>query len=161
MSNPLLRPNDPRFQKPDVRDAEGKNRFAEAGEKRDPTAKSGDVYAATSTEDARPFDPRYEAQQRSRAVLWLFLGGIGWGAALVGMVSLLGLYDTSWISPLLGLVPAGAGWLLAYEELKAIRTGAIASEAAPRTRHALWLGFTAVLACGSLIIAMIYRDMTS
>ena len=161
MSNPLLRPNDPRFQKPDVRDAEGKNRFGETGEKDNVAATHGDVFAATSADKARPFEPRYEAQQRSRAVLWLFLGGIGWGAALVGMVSLLGLYDTSWVSPLLGLIPAGAGWLLAYEELKAIRTGAIASEAAPRARHALWLGFTAVLACGSLLVAMIYRDVTS
>jgi hypothetical protein len=160
MSNPLLRPNDPRFQKPDVRDAEGKNRFGETAEVGNPASSTGDVFAAAAAGEARPFEPRYEAQQRSRAVLWLFFGGIGWGAGLVGLVSLLGLYDTSWISPLLGLIPGGAGWLLAYEELKAIRTGAIASEAAPRTRHALWLGFTAVLACGSLVVAMVYRDMT-
>ena len=30
MSNPLIKPDDPRFQRPEIRDAEGKNRFGES-----------------------------------------------------------------------------------------------------------------------------------
>src|SRR5262245_35755601 len=103
MSNPLLRPNDPRFQKRDIRDAEGKNKFAEAGDEANSPETGRDVYAAVAGDDVRPFVPKYEVQQRSRARLLLFLGGLGWAAALVGATSLAGLFDIGWLSPLLGI----------------------------------------------------------
>jgi hypothetical protein len=37
--------------------------------------------------------------------------------------------------------------------------GAIAFFGSPHARLALWLGITAVLACGSLLATMIYRDL--
>ncbi|HMC09933.1 MAG TPA: hypothetical protein VKH44_01530 [Pirellulaceae bacterium] len=159
MSNPLLRPNDPRFQKPDVRDAEGKNRFGESGEKVDSPDAGNEVYAAATTDEVRPFVPRYDVQQRSRAGLLLFLGGLGWAAAVIGGISLAGLFNLGWISPLLGVIPAGAAWFLAHEELKAIELGAIAAEARSPARHAYWLGLTALIACLGIVAAMIYRQM--
>ena len=159
MSNPLLRPNDPRFQKPDVRDAEGKNPFGEAAAEPESPDTGNDVYAAATTDEVRPFVPQYEVQQRSRPALLLFLGGLGWAAAAVGAMSLVGPFDLGWISPLLGVVPAGAAWLLAHEELRAIGLGAIVAEARSQVRHAFWLGLTALIACMGIIAAMIYRGL--
>jgi hypothetical protein len=157
MSNPLLRPNDPRFQKTDVHDAEGKNRFGES-EQREEVAPS-DIYAAAATDEARPFAPQYEVQQRSRATLLLWLGGLGWFAASLGAVSYTGLFDIGWVAPLLGLAPAAAAWFLAYEDLKAIRVGAIDEAALSPTRHAFWLGVSGLVACAAIIAAMIYHQM--
>ena len=50
MTNPLLRPNDPRFVKPQVRDAEGKNRFGESVESANEGAATNDVYAAAAAD---------------------------------------------------------------------------------------------------------------
>ncbi len=164
MSNPLLHPNDPRFQRPELRDAGGKNPFADQNSPpdralQDRATQTGDVYAAAAADGAQPFSAQYPVQQTSRASLLLFLGGIGWGAAAVGAVSFTGWFDAGWISPLLGLGPAGAGWLLAYEELKAIQAGAIAREAQPQAQHAYWLGLTGLIACIGVVVAMICWEM--
>jgi len=159
MSNPLIKPNDPRFRQPDIRDAEGKNRFGESEQPVEEAPPQYEIYSAGTSDEARPFLPQYEAQQRSRGGLWLFLGGVGWTAAVLGAISLAGIFRGGWICPLLGAGPAGAAWLLAYEELKAIRVGAIDTAAGPRTRYAFWLGFTALVGCIGLVAAMIYRQM--
>ena len=159
MSNPLLRPNDPKFQKPDIRDTEGKNRFAEAGDKQDSSQRPDDIYAAAASGEPRPFVPQYEVQQRSRVNLLLILGGLGWAAALIGGISLTGIFATGWLAPLLGIFPAGGAWFLAHEEIRAIRAGAIAPQALSPTRHSYWLGLTALLACLAIVAAMIYRQM--
>ena len=83
-----------------------------------------------------------ETQQQPRTALLLLLGGLAWAAAGVGVMSLAGLFGLGWISPLLGLGPGAAGWLLAHSELKAIGLGAISADAATQTRHAYWLGLT-------------------
>jgi hypothetical protein len=158
MSNPLLRPNDPRFQKPDVRGPGGQNRFAEDAQATKPAA-SGDVFAAAAIDDARPFVPRYEVQQQPRTPLLFLLGGLGWAAAAIGAISLTGVFDLGWISPLIGIGPAAAAWFLGFAELRAIHLGAIAQDALSQTRYAFWLGVTALLACFAVVGAMIYRQM--
>jgi hypothetical protein len=158
MSNPLLRPNDPRFQKPDVRDEAGQNRFAENEQATNPAA-GEDVFAAAAVDDARPFVPRYEAQQQPRTPLLFLLGGLGWAAAAIGAISLTGVFDLGWISPLIGIGPAAAAWFLGYGELSAIHLGAITEDARSQTQYALWLGITALLACFAVVAAMLYRQM--
>jgi hypothetical protein len=159
MSNPLLRPNDPRFQKPELRDAEGKNRFSEGKQQTESPDRDADVFAAAAANEKRPFEPRYEAQQEPRTWLLFLLGGLSWVAAGIGTFSLTGLLDLGWISPLAGLIPGGAAWFLAYEELKAIRVGAITANARSQTLYAFWLGLTGLLACVGIVAAMIYREM--
>ncbi len=159
MSNPLLKPNDPRFQKSDVRDLHGTNRFSDGSPPQTPHAASEGVFSAAATDEARPFVPKYEVQQHSRPTLLFVLGGVGWGAAGVGAFSLTGWFDFGWISPLLGVVPAGAAWLLAHEELKAISAGVIAEQARPKARHAYWLGLMGLIMCLATIAAMIYRGL--
>jgi len=164
MSNPLLHPNDPRFQRPELRDAADKNPFADQNSPpdrapEDRATQTGDVYSPAAADEAQPFAAQYPVQQTSRASLLLFLGGVGWGAAAVGAFSFTGWFDAGWLSPLLGLGPAGAGWLLAHEELKAIRAGAISNHAQSQARHAFWLGLTGLIACIGIVIAMICREM--
>ena len=159
MSNPLIKPNDPRFRKPEISDAEGKNRFGESEQPVEEAPPQYEAYSAGAGDEARPFVPHYEAQQRSRGGLWLVLGGLGWGAAVLGGVSLAGWLPLGWICPLLGAGPAGTAWLLAYEELKAIRVGAIEEAARPRTQNAFWLGCTGLVACLAVVAAMVYRKM--
>lgn len=159
MSNPLLKPNDPRFQKPEIHDPSGKNRFGEGPPPEQPPQAQSQVYAAAATEEARPFVPRYEAQQQPRTGLLLVLGGLSWAGAALGAISLTGGFNLGWILPLLGIGPGLAAWFLGYEELKAIRVGAIGSESRSQTRYALWLGITALIACGAIVAGMIYRGM--
>jgi hypothetical protein len=159
MSNPLLRPNDPRFQKPDVRNAAGKNQFGESQQTAVTPPGGSEVFAAAASDEARPFVPRYEAQQQPRTGLLLLLGGLAWASAAVGTLSLAGLLSLGWICPLLGSGPGAAAWFLAYEDLKALRVGAITADAQAQTRHAFWLGLTGLLACLAIVAAMIYRRM--
>lgn len=158
MTNPILRPNDPRFQRPAIQDAEGKNRFGEDSAAPSDPGQAGGVYAAGG-DDTRPYLPEYAAQQHSRAGLLLLLAAAGWVAAVFGAVSFTGVLTSGWISPLLGILPAGCTWLMAYEELKAVEVGAIHADHAPRIRLAMWLGLAALLACLGIVGSMIYLNM--
>jgi len=162
MSNPLLRPNDPRFNKPEIHDPSGRNRFCES-EQPDTAAteavSSGSQYAASAGDAPRPFVPTYEVQQQPRTALLLLLGGLAWAAAVVGVGSFGGLISLGWISPLIGAAPGAVAWALAHAELKAIRAGAIEAGAQSQTRHAYWLALSGLLLCLAVVAAMIYRRM--
>jgi hypothetical protein len=159
MSNPLLRPNDPRFRQPALHNEAGKNRFAEeAAAKPGADAQGGDVFAATSGE-SRPFEARFEAQQPPRTRLLFVLGGLGWIAAAIGVLAILGQTEIGWICPLLGLGPAGGSLLLAHEDVKAIRVGAMDERYRQPTRLAWWLGLFGLVACAAIVGSMIYRQM--
>jgi hypothetical protein len=157
MSNPLLRPGEGRFERLKLADGRGKNPFAEPDQAQGNSAAEG-VFAVAGAEDARPYVPQYDAQQEPRPRLLLLLGGLGWTGALLGGVSLVGIYDTGWVCPLLGVFPAAAGWLLAHFDLKAIETGAIDASAHRLTRRGLWLGVTALVACLAATVGMIFLE---
>jgi len=157
MSNPLLRPGDERFRRPQLADEQGKNPFAEAGGPQGQAA-AADAFAVSGAEDARPYVPQYGVQQEPRPRLLLALGSLGWLGALLGGVSLVGLYDTGWICPLLGVGPAAAGWLLAHSDLKAIEAGAIDASAHRLVSRGLWLGVTALVACLAATVGMIFLE---
>jgi len=171
MANPLLRPNDPRFRQPRIEDAAGKNRFTDGaepeGQKQGTTDRgqepnspvAGGIYAAGGANEARPYLPEYAAQQHSRAGLLLVLASGGWIAAIFGAISFTGVLTSGWISPLLGILPAGCAWLMAYEELKAVEVGAIDAGHKVRIQWALWLGLAALIACLSIVGSMIYLNM--
>jgi hypothetical protein len=168
MSNPLLRPNDPRFQKPSIVDTAGQNRFAEGSKPPEGAASggdnsanenAGDAFAANSS-DARPYQPQYEVTHRSRSGLLLVLGIVGWVCASVGTIAVLGLFDIGWIAPLLGIVPAMTAWLLAHEDLKTLRLGAMDEQDRPRLRQAYWVGLSGLLACIGMVAWMIFLGLS-
>lgn len=160
MSNPLLKPNDPRFQKPDIRDQAGQNLFGEAKPADAKSAADEGVFTAAAVEDARPYEPKYEAQQASRVVLLTTLAAIAWGCGVFGSISLTGFLSLGWILPLLGIVPAATAWLLAHDELKTIQTGAIDESARPGARRAYWMGFIGLLICLGVTAAMIWQKLS-
>lgn len=169
MSNPLIRPNDPRFQKPSIVDAQGQNRFAEGQAPPDEAggesaagagSKPGDdVFAAGASDDERPYQPQYEATQQPRGGLLVTIASFGLAGAGIGVVSLTGLFDAGFVAPLICTAPAATAWLLAYEDLKAISQGAMDESGRPRTRLALWLGLFGMIACVTIVATMIWQQM--
>jgi len=160
MSNPLLKPNDPRFQKPEIRDDAGQNRFGEAQPAKAKSQDGESVFAAGAGDDARPYEPKYEAQQASRVFLLTTLAAIAWLCGVFGSISLTRFLSLGWILPLLGIVPAAAAWLLAHEELRTIQTGAIDESARPAARRAYWMGFLGLVICLGVMAAMIWQGLT-
>ena len=159
MSNPLIKPGDPRFQRQSLQGAGGENPYADKIEQTDSERNDTDAYEAGGDVGDRPFLPRYEVQQQSRSALLLVLASAGWAGAIVGAIALSGIWPVGWVCPLLGAPPAAAAWLLAWEYLKAVNAGAIDEGARPRLRLAMVLGWSAVLACLGIVGAMVYRQM--
>ena len=159
MSNPLLRPNDPRFRKGEIVDSEGKNVFGDEAQTSAAPDNNGEVYAASAAGEERPYSPTYEVQQPPRSGLLLLLAALGWTGAIIGAISFTGFFASGWICPLLGVGPAAAAWLLAHEDLKALSLDAIAPAARPQTRLAKWLGVFALIACLAVVGMMIYQGM--
>jgi hypothetical protein len=160
MSNPLLRPNDPRFRKGELVDPQGKNRFGDEAQPSAAPQEQDAIYAVSAGDEARPYAPQYEVQQAQRSTLLLLMAALGWVGAIIGAVSSTGIITSGWICPLIGAAPAAAAWLLAYEDLKALSLGAIDPTARPQTRLALWLGATALIACLAITGSMIYRRLS-
>lgn len=166
MSNPLLRPNDPRFQKPSITDAQGQNRFAEPAEGNRPSdagagvpGESGNQFAAPAREQ-QPYQPKYETTQPGRTGMLFILASCGIAGIFFGGLHLVGIFEIGWIVPLIATVPAAAAWLLAHEDLKAIRLGAIDESERQNTRFAYWLGLFALLGCLGVLGTLMYRDFS-
>ena len=160
MSNPLLKPNDPRFQKPSLVDPAGQNRFAEGtaaaeGAKED----SGEAFAAGAAADARPYQPQYEVTQQARGGMLLTIAWLGIGGAVIGLIALIGLYPTGYFAPLISIVPAATAWLLAYQDLRTMQLGAMDGTGRQRTRLAYWLGLGGLIACLAIVATAIWREM--
>ncbi len=168
MSNPLLKPGDPRFAKPPVTDSAGQNRFAE----RDPaeqerqeaeaigdSAASGTAYSATAASSELPYQPQYETTAPSREPLLLTLAGLGLAGALCGTSSLLGIYHAGWLVPLCAVFAAGPAWVLAYKDLGEMHLGGRDPAGRSPTLLAMWLGVAGMLACIGTVASMIWLGM--
>ena len=151
MSNPLLKPNDSRFSKPSPFDTDGKNKFSEEKEivvasalNEDGTPVGGNIYAGSA--DDAPYQPRYEVSQSHRGVLLLLLACTGLVCALLGVTSLTGWWVLGWVPSLLGIVPAGCALGLGWQDLRAMRLGAMDPKGQNLTHIAFWLGALGVFA---------------
>ena len=159
MPNPLLKPGDPRFQPSQIDAQDGQNRFADQAASETAPAANGDPYQTGAATDARPFEPHFESHQTPRLQLLIFLCIGAWLGAGLGALSLAGIFAVGWICPLLGLGPAAAASFIAYEDLKAIASGAIGEEHFAAVNKACYAGVSSLLACASVIGLMIYYQM--
>jgi len=163
MSNPLLKPGDPRFQQPSIVDAAGQNRFSDTeqgdAEQASDQAGGADSYAATPATSERPFEPHYETTAQSRELVLLVLAGIGLAGAACGASSLSGILITGWLLPLCAVFAAGPAWILAYNDLREMRTGGRDAAGRPPTLLAMWLGVGALLACIASVATMMWLGM--
>ncbi len=160
MSNPLIKPNDPRFQKPSIVDPAGQNRFAEgaAGADKSPGA-AGDAFAAGRAADARPYQPQYEVTQQSRGGTLVTIACFGFAGVVLGLIALLGIFPTGYFGTLIAVVPAATAWLLAYQDLKTMQLGAMDDSGRKRTQLAYWLGLFGLIACVGIVATAIWREL--
>jgi hypothetical protein len=175
MSNPLLKPGDPRFSKPTPIDAAGQNRFAELEEveasaveesagKQDSQQASGattasGLYAATPAGSELPFRPHYEVSAPSRGQFLLVLAVIGLAGAACGASSLLDVYNTGWLLPLCGVFAAGPALVLGYMDLGEMYLGGRDPEGRPLTHLAMWLGLGGLVGCVATVASMMWLLM--
>ena len=148
MSNPLLRPNDPRFTKPNLLDAQGKNIFAEgkgnevaaaaAVQPDGSTVPDENVYSGSAA--STPYQPRYEVSQRHRGTLLMVLACTGLVGSLCGVSSLAGWWVLGWVPSFLAIVPAGCALGLGWQDLRAMRMGAMDPKGQNLTQTAFWMG---------------------
>ncbi len=170
MSNPLLRPNDPRFTKPSVHDAEGKNLFSEGNEivtaqaagEDGTTAADDNIYSSSTA--STPYQPRFEVSQSHRGTLLMVLAVTGVVGSLCGVSSLAGWWVLGWVPAFLAIVPAGCAVGLGLQDLRAIRMGAMDPKGQKLTHLAFWLGVLGVFASlamdGTVLFFVIYFLMS-
>jgi len=166
MSNPLLRPNDPRFTKPSAFGPDGKNIFSEEKEvvaaqaiREDGSAEQDEnIYASSAA--STPYQPRYEVSQGHRGGLLLVLAIAGVVSSLIGLTSLAGWWGLGWIFSVLAIVPAGCAVALGWQDLRGMRLGAVDPKGETLTQFAYWLGVLGVVASlamdGTVLFFVIY-----
>lgn len=159
MSNPYLRPKDPRFSRPSVTNADGKNRFADGDQSPTAAGNSTDnLFAAGPSTADQPYQPRYEATVQSRGIFLLVLAILGIAGVGTGMSSVVG-WSLGWIFPLLATVSSTTAWLLAYQDLQTMQSGAMENSGETMTRISLWLGLAGIVAGLGSVGAMIWLGL--
>ncbi len=162
MSNPLIRPGDPRFQRPPLFDAAGNNVFADPdapipAEPADglplpatppaatPASHPDNIFAAPATivDDAPVYEPQYVATHPHRGLLLLVLAIVGLAGDLA--LPLLFLGSMLGLAGLAAIGPAAIAFLLGRADLTAMRQGAVDPAGVNPTRIAMWLGLAGVL----------------
>ena len=167
MSNPLLRPNDPRFARPSPFDPDGTNKFSEAKEvvaakavNEDGSADPDDNLYSGGSAESSPYQPRYELSQSHRGVLLLVLAITGVLSSFVGLLSISGIWVLGWVFSVLAIVPAGCALGLGWNDLRAIRLGAMDPKGQNLTEIAFWLGalgaFTSLAMDATVLFFVIY-----
>ena len=162
MSNPLLKPNDPRFTKPSPFDGAGKNRFSEENEVvpatvanvDGSTAAEGSIYSGSA--ESTPYQPRFEVSQGHRGVLLLVLAITGFLGSLIGVSSLSGWWVLGWVFSFLAIVPAGCALGLGSQDLRAMRLGAMDPKGQTLTQIAFWLGVLGVFSSLAMDATVLY-----
>ena len=159
MSNPILKPSDPRFVRPSIVDGQGKNRFGDTEQAGEGTAvEDTNVYAAQDAGE-RPYEPRYQQTAPSRGIWLLSLALLGLAGVAAAASSFSGMAMTGWIIPLCGLVASTAAWLLAHGDLGEMRQGSRDPAGYGLTQIALWLGVVGLVACLASVAGMIWLGL--
>jgi hypothetical protein len=150
MTNPLLRPDDPRFKPKKVADDAEANPFSEGDAVLDAEAtapnRSENTFAPAANDSSRPFLPQYVVTAEHRGWLLLLLDLISLGACLLGvLVNLIG-----YVLPLLGIMPAVVVVFLAAEDLRMMRLGGRNPDGRSMTLLALVVGAILTIAIATM-----------
>lgn len=145
MSNPLIRPNDPRFQRQPITDEAGNNRFAdEASSVFAPPHSSGQTY-----------QPEYVSGQpsRHRLIQWLCASSIS--AIVLAFAALLLAHWSVYPLLLIAGMISGLTWYTSADELSVIRRGGVADTHRTIARLGVVIGMAGVL----LTIGVVYAAL--
>ncbi len=164
MSNPLLRPDDPRFQKRSLTDAAGNNLFADPdgvvpAETADGQPVTGGSNLFAPSTDETPYQPHYVTNQAHRGMTLMTLAILGLLGMFFGFFAFTGLFMAGWMLCVLGLAPATAAWLLGMQDLRSMRLGAMDSAGIVATRLSCYLGLAGLIGCLTCIGLVIYTGL--
>lgn len=150
MTNPLLRPDDPRFRPKKVAGDADANPFSEGDAVLDAEAtapnRNTNTFAPAATDSSRPFLPQYVMTADHRGWLLLALDLISFFACLLGVL-------VNWIGyalPLLGIMPAVVVVFLAAEDLRMMKLGGRNPAGQSITRLALGVAVFLTLAIATM-----------
>ncbi|WP_425619292.1 hypothetical protein NA78x_003030 [Anatilimnocola sp. NA78] len=165
MSNPLLRPDDPRFQPKQVEQADGTNPFSEGDAVLEAEAEAGKqkkdaLSAPMGAGSERPFVPQYEMTADHRAGLLLTLTSIAILGSLVAWLAAASIFYVGWLLPLFGIVPSFAVIFLAMDDLKTMHLGARNPEGRTLTILALTLSIFMTICILAGVGLMVYWGMS-
>jgi hypothetical protein len=168
MSNPLIQPGDPRFQRPPLHDDGGKNRFSEEqASGSDAASEATNVFAAPQGDHAQgaqpEYRPEYVSRQPSRNKLMLALAAFSLSSDTAGAIA---IWREQWalcaIALFAGAVMGAVSWYLATDEFVGLRAGVVDEE------HwgAAWAGIAlaslgVLLAVGLAVSALVYGLQTA
>lgn len=156
-----LLPDVSRFKKPSVIDDEGKNRFSE--EESEGSAPSSEVdyssnpFFTSAQQGAIPsYQPRYEVTQKHRGTLLLVLSIMALAGVSGGLAGLLTMYPYLFslfiFSFPLNLITS----LMSFQDLRAIRFGAMDPDGKTSTRIAFYLTIaTNLIYLGFLVFILV------
>jgi hypothetical protein len=152
MSNPLIRPNDPRFQRLPVRDESGKNRFSEEqAPPAEAAAEAPDLFASPQPGGGPEpaYKPEYISRQPSRQRPMLLLAAISLSSDAAGAIA---IWREQWtlcaIALFAGAVLGGVSWYLATDEFAHLKAGVLDEE----HRSSAWAGV--ILASLGVLLAL-------
>ncbi len=156
MSNPLLKPDDPRFRPKQIVQPDGGNPFSEGEAVLEATGEAGprstNTFASPTIEGGRPFIPQYEQTADHRGGLLLSLISVTFVGGLLGLFyGWLGL-----VLPFLSIVPAVAVIFMASEDLKMMKLGGRDPAGRTLTIIALILAVVLTLIIATMIGLLVY-----
>jgi hypothetical protein len=160
MNNPLIKPNDPRFQKLPIDDEAGKNRLGDdqqaAETESNKDTMSASAFGTPKAAGKEPYRPRYESSAPSRSKLLLGLALVGLAGATIGALGAIGLVDCGWGLPLAAAVAAGTAVFLSYADQREMTLGARDGAGRSATNMAMWLALVSLVACVALAAVMFW-----
>jgi hypothetical protein len=157
MSNPLIRPNDPRFQRQPLTDEAGQNRFSDDAPvpamPADQPRADASVYASPQVSEEPAYRPEYVSGQPSRHRLIQLLSAASISALGVATVA---LWLEHWsVYPLLlvaGMI-SGLNWYTSADELSVIRRGGVDDTHRTVARLGVAIGIACALATAGIVYA--------
>ncbi|ADB15189.1 hypothetical protein Psta_0501 [Pirellula staleyi DSM 6068] len=144
MSNPYLKPDDPRFQPKSPHDAAGNNLFADneivsaqladgsapstAGSSTssgNSTPDNSNLFAASPAGSSLPFQPTYIAVGKPRIRMLVVLVGIGIFTGVIAPTLYFNGNNIGWGTMILGLPTTVTAIFIGYSDLRAMQLGAM------------------------------------
>ena len=163
MSNPLIRPSDPRFQRPPITDETGINRFSEdepiQAQPADMPATEESAFAAPQSSDERAYQPEYATGQPSRHRLIQTLSASALTAVSVAALTLWIEHWTVYPMLLIALPTAILNWYVAADELSVIRRGGVNADHRTVARLGLAVGIACTLSAIGILFTAIQKGI--
>jgi len=156
MSNPLIRPNDPRFQRQPVTDEAGLNRFSDDAPipavPADQPNPEVSAYASPQHSEQPAYRPEYVSGQPSRHRLIQLLSASSISAFVLSAIAFWLEYWGVYPLVLVAGMISGLTWYTSADELSVIRRGGVDDTHRTLARLGLAIGIT----CTLLTVGVVY-----